>query len=592
MFHGLRNLRRIWRIVRTLARHDALSAFEPVKAHAGIRIAIWLLGRPRIGGARSRRPGEKLSAAFQELGPAFVKLGQALSVRSDVIGEEMAADLAQLQDRLPPFPSAEARKTIEAELGCGLDEVFAEFEDEAVAAASIAQVHRAVTAQGDEVAVKVLRPGIEAAFNRDLDLIRWLAGIIARLHGTFDRLKPVEVVETFAESARIEMDLRLEAAAAQELQANFEEMDGFEVPTVDWRRTARRVLTSSWVEGVPIHDRERLEEEGHDLAEIVALMASVFFFQIFRDGFFHADLHPGTLLVDSEGRVHAVDFGIMGRVDRPTRRYLADMLYSFLVRDYNRVAEIHVSAGLVPADQSVDGFAQAARAIAEPILGLPLNQISLARLVGQLFQVTKRFRMEVQPQLLLLQKTMLVAEGVGRRLHPETNMWELARPLIEGWDGRTDGSAGARARDRGNAVGRARPPAQGARRPRTDGRRARPEPHPARPGDRRRAPLRDGGAPRCAGSVDRYRRPCGPRGGPRLDPGRRVAEGLGSFPRLRGDWLGRPSASRLFAPSRSRGCVSRADNPCRSGLTATPRVRTLRVRAQIEPSAAARGRRG
>ena len=433
MFHGLRNLRRIWRIVRTLARHDALSAFEPVKAHAGIRIAIWLLGTPRVRGARSRRPGEKLSAAFQELGPAFVKLGQALSVRSDLVGEELASDLAQLQDRLPPFPSGEARKTIEEELDCRLDEVFAEFGDEAVAAASIAQVHRAVTAEGEEVAVKVLRPGIEAAFNRDLDLIRWLAGIVARLHGTFDRLKPVEAVETFAESARIEMDLRLEAAAAQELQANFEDMDGFEVPTVDWRRTARRVLTSSWVDGVPIHDRERLEAEGHDLAEIVALMASVFFFQIFRDGFFHADLHPGNLLVDSEGRVHAVDFGIMGRVDRPTRRYLADMLYSFLIRDYNRVAEIHVSAGLVPADQSVDGFAQAARAIAEPILGLPLNQISLARLVGQLFQVTKRFRMEVQPQLLLLQKTMLVAEGVGRRLHPETNMWELARPLIEEW---------------------------------------------------------------------------------------------------------------------------------------------------------------
>ena len=433
MFHGLRNLRRIWRILRTLARHGALSAFEPVKAHAGIRIALWLLGRPPVGAARSRRPGEKLAAAFQELGPSFVKLGQALSVRSDLVGEEMAADLAQLQDRLPPFPSDQARETIEAELGCALTEIFAEFEDEAVAAASIAQVHRAVTAEGEEVAVKVLRPEIEAAFNRDLDLMRWLAGIIARLHHGFDRLKPVEVVETFAESALIEMDLRLEAAAAQELRANFEETDGFEVPTVDWRRTGRRVLTSSWVDGVPIHDRERLEAQGHDLSEIVALMASVFFFQIFRDGFFHADLHPGNLLVDGEGRVHAVDFGIMGRVDRPTRRYLADMLYSFLVRDYRRVAEIHFSAGLVPADQSMDGFAQAARAIAEPILGLPLNQISLARLVGQLFQVTKRFNMEVQPQLLLLQKTMLVAEGVGRRLHPETNMWELARPLIEEW---------------------------------------------------------------------------------------------------------------------------------------------------------------
>ena len=433
MFHGLRNLRRIWRILRTLARHDALSAFAVVRAHARVHIALRLLGMPRLQAARTRRPGERLAAAFQALGPSFVKLGQALSVRSDLVGEEVAADLAQLQDRLPPFSSAAARATIEAELGRGLDEIFAAFEDQAVAAASIAQVHRAVTTEGTEVAVKVLRPNIESAFDRDIDLMRWLARIIARLHPSLDRLKPIEVVETFAETALTEMDLRLEAAAAQELQANFEDTEGFEVPTVDWRRTGRRVLTLSWVEGVPIHDRERLEADGHDLAGIVALMASVFFFQIFRDGFFHADLHPGNLLVDKEGRVHAVDFGIMGRVDRPTRRYLADMLHSFLVRDYRRVAEIHVSAGLVPADQSVSGFAQAARSIAEPILGLPLNEISLARLVGQLFQVAKRFRMEVQPQLLLLQKTMLVAEGVGRGLHPGTNMWELAWPLIEQW---------------------------------------------------------------------------------------------------------------------------------------------------------------
>ena len=448
MFQGLRNLRRIWRILRTLARHDALSAFEAVGSHARVRLALSLLGMPRIQAARTRRRGERLAAAFQALGPSFIKLGQALSVRSDLVGDEVAADLAQLQDRLDPFPSAAARATVEAELGGKLDDFFVDFEDEAVAAASIAQVHRAVTTEGEEVAVKVLRPGIEAAFNRDIELMRWLAQIIAGLHPSLDRLKPVEVVETFAETAQIEMDLRLEAAAAQELRANFEDMDGFEVPGVDWRRTGRRVITSSWVDGVPIHDRERLEAEGHDLAGIVALMASVFFLQVFRDGFFHADLHPGNLLVDKDGRVHAIDFGIMGRLDRPTRRYLADMLYSFLVRDYRRVADIHISAGLVPADQSASSFAQAARSIAEPILGLPLNEISLARLVGQLFQVAKRFRMEVQPQLLLLQKTMLVAEGVGRGLHPETNMWELAWPLIEGW---MEEQLGPRARIRENA---------------------------------------------------------------------------------------------------------------------------------------------
>ncbi len=446
MFDGLRNLHRIWRIVRTLARHDALSAFGPVRGHTGLTFALRVLGIPRVPASATQRPGERLAAAMIALGPAFVKLGQSLSVRSDLVGEEIAADLERLQDRLDPSPGADARATIEKELGRKLEELFSFFDEEAVAAASIAQVHRAVTTEGVEVAVKVLHPGIEAAFDRDLDLMRWLARMVSGLSQMFDRYRPVEVVETFAETALMEIDLRLEAAAAHELRANFEETEGFRVPIVDWQRTARRVLTSSWVEGVPIHDRERLEAEGHDLAKIVTLVASVMFFQIFRDGFFHGDLHPGNLLIDSEGRVHAVDFGIMGRLDRPTRRYLADMLYSFLVRDYRRVAEIHIEAGLVPRDQSVDAFAQAACSIAEPILGVPLNEISFARLVGQLFLVAKRFKMEVQPQLLLLQKTMLVAEGAGRRLHPETNMWELARPLIEEWMTEQLGPA-ARVRD-------------------------------------------------------------------------------------------------------------------------------------------------
>ncbi len=432
MIRAIRNLARIWTILRTLARHDA-AAPPGIAVPFALRAVLRLAGFPRRRAVRALRPGQRLAAALERLGPAFVKLGQALSVRSDLVGEAAASDLAMLQDRLPPFDAVAARATVEHAFGQPIEALFETFDDQPVAAASIAQVHRAVTADGTPVAVKVLRPDIEAAFGRDLELLRWLAGILERSLPATRRLKPVEVVETFAETVAVEMDLRLEAAAAQELRDNFADSHGFSVPEVDWRRTGRRVLTTGWIDGIAIGDRARLEADGHDLKAVVARMASVFFLQVFRDGFFHADLHPGNLLVGADGVVHAVDFGIMGRLDRPTRRYLAEMLHGFLLRDYRKVAEIHFTAGYVPADQSVEAFAQAARSIAEPILGLPLDQISLARLLGQLFQVTGRFKMEVQPQLLLLQKTMLVAEGVGRDLHPETNMWELARPLIEDW---------------------------------------------------------------------------------------------------------------------------------------------------------------
>jgi len=433
MRRALRNLRRVWSIARTLARHDALFPLEILGAPRIFAIAIRLSGPRRIQAIKDKRPGERLALALQALGPAFIKLGQALAVRSDLVGDEISADLSGLQDRLPPFSGAVARATIEAELDRPLNQVFDTFDDEPVAAASIAQVHRAVTADGADVAVKVLRPEIEAAFGRDLDLMLWLAELAERLRPEFRRLKPVEVVHTVAKSVEIEMDLRFEAAAADELRANLADETSFRVPTVDWTRTARRVLTTGWVSGTRINDREALVEAGHDLASIVANMAKVLFLQVFRDGFFHADMHPGNLFIDADGAVNAVDFGIMGRLDKKTRQYLAEMLLGFLTGDYRRVAEVHVKAGYVPADQSVDAFAQAARSIAEPILGLAANDISLARLLAQLFRITEKFKMETQPQLLLLQKTMLVAEGVGRQLYPEVNMWDLARPLIEDW---------------------------------------------------------------------------------------------------------------------------------------------------------------
>ncbi|MGH7124134.1 MAG: 2-polyprenylphenol 6-hydroxylase [Stellaceae bacterium] len=425
-----RNLARLSQIALTLARHDALFPLEGIAGMASF-LALARLARRRS--PVPMRPGERLAAALQALGPSFIKLGQALSTRADLVGEEIAGDLSALQDRLPPFPSAEARATIAAELDAPLESLFASVDEIPVAAASIAQVHLAITSEGRPVAVKILRPGIKAAFMRDLDLFLWIAALVERTQPSLRRLKPTAVVNTFAETVWLEMDLRSEAAAASELRNNLKGDPDFRVPEVDWRRTGRQVMTAERVAGIPIDERERLIAAGHEPRAILEKAANAFFKQVFRDGFFHADLHPGNLFVAEDGAIVAVDFGIMGRLDRKTRFYLADMLLGFLTGDYRRVAEVHFDAGYVPPRQSLEAFAQACRSIGEPILERPLHEISLARLLAQLFEVTERFEMETQPQLLLLQKTMLVAEGVGRRLDPTVNMWTLARPLIENW---------------------------------------------------------------------------------------------------------------------------------------------------------------
>ena len=432
MLRASRNLVRLVEIAFILARYDALFPLDTVVGARWVYRVLRLFRRRDAALARLR-PGERLAAALQAMGPSFIKLGQALSIRADLIGEAMAADLAALQDRLPPFPAEAARRTIEQELGQGIDTLYLSFDDRAVAAASIAQVHFAVTAEGEEVAVKVLRPGIQAAFARDLDLFFWLARLAERAQPALRRLRPVAVVETLSDTVRQEMDLRFEAAAASELRENFAEDLTFRVPRVDWRRTSRQVLTLERVGGIRVDDRTALITAGHDIHAIMGNAAGAFFNQVFRDGFFHADLHPGNLFIDAEGAIVVVDFGIMGRLDRKTRYYLADMLLAFLTGDYRRVAEVHFEAGYVPARQSLEAFAQACRSIGEPILGRPIAEISLGRLLAQLFQVTEQFQMETQPQLLLLQKTMVLAEGVGRLLDPSVNMWTLARPLIEEW---------------------------------------------------------------------------------------------------------------------------------------------------------------
>ena len=429
MIRAFRNIVRLFRIAHILAQHDALFPLEDFNIAPAVTSAVGLVSRRRGSG----RPGQRLAAALQAMGPSFIKFGQLLSTRSDLLGEEVAADLSELQDRLPPFAATEARAIIERELGRPIEELFDRFEDEPVAAASIAQVHMAVTKEGDEVAVKVLRPAIENAFARDLDLFYWLAEMAEWTQPSARRLKPLEVVRTMAETVRIEMDLRFEAAAASELAENCADDPSFQVPRVDWLRTSRRVLTLERVSGIPIDERDALLAAGHDLEGLIAKAGSALFAQAFRDGFFHADLHPGNLFVTESGNIVAVDFGIMGRLDRRTRDYVAEMLFAFLNGDYRGAAEAHFKAGYVPAHKSVDAFTQACRSIAEPILGKPSHEISIAKLLGQLFQVAETFEMETQPQLLLLQKTMLIAEGVGRKLNPEVNMWELARPLIEKW---------------------------------------------------------------------------------------------------------------------------------------------------------------
>jgi len=429
MIRIARNLSRLFVIIRTLARHDALFLHEVRDTQPGLALIGLLISKRNVPG----RPGQRLAAALSGLGPTFIKLGQALSTRSDLVGEEIAADLADLQDRLPPFPGEDAVAIIESQLGKPLDRLFASFDRISIAAASIAQVHFAVTIEGAEVAVKVLRPGIEYSFRRDIDLLYWLTELALRVQPRLRRLRPLEVVEMFERTTHIEMDLRMEAAAASELAGNFKDDPWFKVPHVDWDRTAQHVLTLERIRGIKVDEAEQLREAGHDPDQVMAIASAAFFNQVFRDGYFHADLHPGNLFVNDSGGVTVVDFGIMGRLDRTTRYYLADMLLGFLTGDYRRVALVHFEAGYVPANQSLEMFTQAARSIGEPLLNKPLNEISVGRLLAQLFAVTEQFEMETQPQLLLLQKSMLTAEGVGRALNPNMNMWEMARPLIEAW---------------------------------------------------------------------------------------------------------------------------------------------------------------
>ncbi|MFZ4125925.1 MAG: 2-polyprenylphenol 6-hydroxylase [Rickettsiales bacterium] len=417
---------RLLGLAYTLARHDATFVFDIVKLPLPARVFFWLIKKRDS----NTNKGVRLGKALQKMGPSFIKAGQALSTRGDLIGVELAEGLVSLQDKLPAFDGAMAKTIIEAELGDSIENLFTWFEHDATAAASIAQVHFATTTDGKDVAVKVLRPHIEAAFARDIQLLYWIAEKAAK---RLPRLKPVEVVKTFEEATRIELDLRFEAAAAEELKENTKHDPEFYVVEVDWVRTAKRVLTTERIRGFHASDKAGMEAAGIDTTKITEKAATAFFNQVFRDGFFHADMHPGNLFVLPDGRLAPVDFGIMGRINHANQLVLAEILYGFLKGDYQRVAQVHHDAGWIPPHVSVDLFAQACRGVGQPMMGKALNEISVGRLLGQLIDIGTMFEMETQPHLILLQKTMMTAEGVGRGLNPNVNMWQLAEPLITQW---------------------------------------------------------------------------------------------------------------------------------------------------------------
>ncbi|MES2326388.1 MAG: 2-polyprenylphenol 6-hydroxylase [Pseudomonadota bacterium] len=422
----------LWRLLkwgRTLARHGALRGIEndpmtppPVRRLA--RIA-------RFGAPSPATPD--YAAALVAIGPAAIKLGQALSTRPDLVGQRAAENLSQLQDDLPPAPFAKIKQTIESSFNAPLESLFAEFDEVPVGAASIAQVHRAVTTEGRDVAVKVLRPGIEEEFAKAIETYEWAAAYVERYGGEAQRLRPRLVVAHFRQWTARELDLQREAASASELRENMVAEPGYYVPEIDWRRTARRVLTLEWLDGIKLNDREALIAAKHDCNALAAILVRAFLRQAVIDGFFHADLHHGNLFALPDGRIAAIDFGIMGRIDRRARMWLAEILYGLITGNYRRVAEIHFEAQYVPAHHNVQEFATALRAAGEPIRGLPVKDISVGRMLESLFSITRDFDMPTQPHLLLLQKTMVMNEGVATALDPDINMWETAEPFLKDW---------------------------------------------------------------------------------------------------------------------------------------------------------------
>ncbi|GBU18580.1 MULTISPECIES: 2-polyprenylphenol 6-hydroxylase [Methylobacterium] len=426
-----------------LAREGGLAFVDAAELPPHLRLALRIgrmLERPGLGDGAAR-----LSKALTRLGPSYVKFGQFLATRPDIVGMAAALDLEKLQDRVPAFPQGQAIRVVETAFGKPLRDLFASFS-EPVAAASIAQVHKATVLDPDGtqrmLAVKIMRPGVRERFQRDLQVMRFMARVVNALSPQAERLRPREVVEILARSVTMEMDFRLEAAAMSELAQNTKDDEDFRVPRPEWELTARDVLSSEWIDGTRLHARADIVAAGHDPQALGRTVIQSFLRQAIRDGFFHADMHQGNLFVDAQGRLVAVDFGIMGRLGMAERRFLAEILLGFILRDYRRVAQVHFEAGYVPRHHSVDDFAQAIRAIGEPIHQRRADEISMAKVLTLLFDVTALFDMSTRTELVMLQKTMVVVEGVARSLDPRLDMWTTAEPVVRAWIARNLGPVG------------------------------------------------------------------------------------------------------------------------------------------------------
>ncbi|MFX0546867.1 2-polyprenylphenol 6-hydroxylase [Roseovarius sp. S1116L3] len=430
---GPHNIIRLIRTGATLERTGAMGVImDAMDAPPLVRGTLRCLAWPfKWLGAKGDPAMPPAPRALTALGPAYIKFGQILSTRPDLVGPDLAQQMRILQDKLPPFPVETAMAAIESELGAPVEDLFDDFSPP-VAAASIAQVHKArLRETGEAVAIKVLRPGIERAFRVDIDAFYFAANMIELLSASSRRLRPTDVIAHFEGVVMGELDLRLEASSASEFAANTEGDKGFELPGIKWDLSSRRVMTMEWADGVPLGDNDAIDAAGHDRRVLGDRVLQLFLSHALRDGYFHADMHQGNLKVAANGNIIIYDFGIMGHIDEYTRRVYAEILYGFIKRDYRRVAEVHFEAGYVPPDRDVDEFARALRAVGEPIFGMDASRISMGSLLSYLFEVTERFGMETRTELILLQRTMVVVEGVARSLNPQINIWQVAKPVVE-----------------------------------------------------------------------------------------------------------------------------------------------------------------